>query len=314
MEIVGDFEKIIFVDEENTRLGPLAAALLAKKLIEADVHGYDVCSRGNVVLFPEPANPKIEEIAEGFGISLAEHRAVQLEDGDFSSRTLTIAIDNSSKAKVYEKYVSAANAFTLKEILDENGDIFFPLGASSEQYESAGENVERLVSDLARKLALMEEEKKQDAGEIMVVLGSDHAGYKMKLVLKEHLEEQGFETEDLGCFSEESCDYPDFARNVAEAVSSGDADKGVLICGTGIGMSIAANKVPGIRAALVTNEFMAQMTREHNDANVLCMGARVLDTETAVRLMDIFMNTPFSGEEKHKRRISKLEGGTAGDE
>ena len=317
MEFVGAIEKIIFVDEENTRLSPLAAELLKMKLSKAGVVGYNICSRGNVVLFPEPVNPMIEKIAENFGISLAQHQARQLEDGDFTSGTLTIAIDSSSKTKIYEQYVSATNAFTLKELMDETGDIFFPLGANAEQYESASENIERLVSDLAEKLAAVKEESEKDKAQeakVRLSIGSDHAGYKMKLVLKTHLEERGFEVEDVGCFSEESCDYPDFAKKVAGAVAGGTAEKGVLICGTGIGMSIAANKVPGIRAALVTNEFMAQMTREHNDANVLCMGARVLDTETAVHLLDIFLDTPFSEEEKHMRRISKLETKEAGSE
>lgn len=141
----------------------------------------------------------------------------------------------------------------------------------------------------------------------MIAMGSDHAGYELKLALKRHLEERGYETEDLGCFSTESCDYPDFARAVAEKVVSGEAEKGVLVCGTGIGMSIAANKVKGVRAAVVTEEFSAQATREHNDANILCLGARVLDEEKAVKLLDIFMDTPFSYGENHKRRIGKLE-------
>ena len=141
----------------------------------------------------------------------------------------------------------------------------------------------------------------------MIAMGSDHAGYELKLALAKHLKERGFEVEDFGCFGTESCDYPEFAQAVSQAVVSGKAEKGVLVCGTGIGMSIAANKVKGIRAAVITEEFSAQATREHNDANVLCLGARVVDEEKAVKLLDIFMDTPFSGEEKHMRRISKLE-------
>ncbi len=141
----------------------------------------------------------------------------------------------------------------------------------------------------------------------MICVGSDHAGYELKNALIEHLNDRGIETKDAGCYSTESCDYPDFAHQVCEAVVSGEAEAGLLVCGTGIGMSMAANKVKGIRAAVVTEEFSAKATREHNDANVLCLGARVLNEEQAVKLLDIFIDTPFSGEEKHIRRINKLE-------
>lgn len=141
----------------------------------------------------------------------------------------------------------------------------------------------------------------------MIAMGSDHAGYELKMQLAKHLKERGFEVKDFGCYGTQSCDYPEFAQAVAASVVSGEAEKGVLVCGTGIGMSIAANKVKGIRAAVVTEGFSAKATREHNDANIICLGARVLDTERAAALLDIFMDTPFSGEEKHMRRISKLE-------
>lgn len=143
----------------------------------------------------------------------------------------------------------------------------------------------------------------------MIAVGCDHAGYELKNELIRHLKDRGFEVEDLGTYSTDSCDYPDYAKKVCEEVVSGRAEKGLLVCGTGIGMSMAANKVRGIRAAVLTDEFSAQATREHNDANVLCLGARVLDTERAVKLLDIFLDTPFSEGANHIRRISKLEDG-----
>ena len=141
----------------------------------------------------------------------------------------------------------------------------------------------------------------------MIAVGSDHAGYEMKNELIQHLKDRGYEVEDLGTYSADSCDYPDYARKVAAEVVSGKAEKGLLVCGTGIGMSIAANKVRGIRAAVLSDEFSVQATREHNDANILCLGARVVDTEKAIRLLDIFLDTPFSEGANHLRRISKLE-------
>ena len=142
----------------------------------------------------------------------------------------------------------------------------------------------------------------------MIAIGSDHAGYELKNQLMEHLKNRGYEVKDYGTYSEASCDYPDYAKQVANAVAVGEAEKGLLVCGTGIGMSIAANKVKGIRAAVLSDEFSAEATRSHNDANILCLGARVVDYAKAERLLDIFLDTPFSAEEKHIRRISKIEG------
>ncbi|MCQ2530587.1 MAG: ribose 5-phosphate isomerase B [Lachnospiraceae bacterium] len=141
----------------------------------------------------------------------------------------------------------------------------------------------------------------------MIAIGSDHAGFEMKEALKKHLEEKGYEVKDFGTDSDQSCDYPEFAKAVSHCVADGVAEKGVLICGTGIGMSMAANKVKGIRAAVVGDAFSAQATREHNDANIICMGARVIDLEKATEFLDIFMSTDFSFGENHIRRIGKLE-------
>ena len=140
-----------------------------------------------------------------------------------------------------------------------------------------------------------------------IAIGSDHAGFEMKEVLKQHLIDRGYSVTDVGTFSDASCDYPDFAVEVADRVVAKEADKGVLICGTGIGMSMAANKVPGIRAAVVGDAFSAEATRSHNDANVLCMGARVISEDEAQQFLDIFLDTPFSEGENHIRRIGKLE-------
>ncbi|MBO4835517.1 MAG: ribose 5-phosphate isomerase B [Lachnospiraceae bacterium] len=140
-----------------------------------------------------------------------------------------------------------------------------------------------------------------------IAIGSDHAGFEMKEVLKQHLIDRGYSVTDVGTFSDASCDYPDFAVEVADRVVAKEADKGVLICGTGIGMSMAANKVPGIRAAVVGDAFSAEATRSHNDANVLCMGARVISEDEALQFLDIFLDTPFSEGENHIRRIGKLE-------
>jgi ribose 5-phosphate isomerase B len=141
----------------------------------------------------------------------------------------------------------------------------------------------------------------------MIALASDHGGYGLKQEIIKHLQERGLEYRDYGCDSEQSCDYPEFAHAAAHAVADGVCERGILICGTGIGISIAANKVPGIRAALCHDCFSAQATREHNDANMLAMGARVIGTGLALKIVDTFLDTPFSNDERHIRRIAQIE-------
>ena len=140
----------------------------------------------------------------------------------------------------------------------------------------------------------------------MIALASDHAGFALKEKIKKHLEELKFEICDFGTENEESCDYPVFAKKACEAVVSGQCDRAILVCGTGIGMSMAANKVKGIRAAVCTETFAAKYTRLHNDANVLCMGARVIGEGVAIEITDTFITTEFEGG-KHKRRIDMFE-------
>ena len=142
----------------------------------------------------------------------------------------------------------------------------------------------------------------------MIAIGSDHGGYALKQALMKHLDERGLAYKDFGAYSEASCDYPVYAKAVAGAITSGECERGILICGTGIGVSITANKIPGIRAALCGDCFSAEATRSHNDANILCMGARVVGEGLALKITDTFLDTPFSNDERHLRRISLIEG------
>ena len=141
----------------------------------------------------------------------------------------------------------------------------------------------------------------------MLAIACDHGGYAYKQTIMQHLADREIEYRDFGTFSPDSCDYPDYAQPVAKAVAAGDCEKGILICGTGIGMSITANKIRGIRAAVCGDSFSARATREHNDANILCLGARVISEAKALEITDIFLDTPFSGDERHSRRIAKIE-------
>lgn len=141
----------------------------------------------------------------------------------------------------------------------------------------------------------------------MIAIGSDHGGYDLKQKVIAHLQERGLACKDFGCPDKNSCDYPIYGAAVAKAVASGECDRGIVICTTGIGISITANKVKGIRCALCGDPVSARLTREHNDANVLAMGAAIIGERVALNIVDIFMDTPFSGEEKHQRRINEIE-------
>lgn len=140
------------------------------------------------------------------------------------------------------------------------------------------------------------------------MIGVDHAGFELKALVLEYLSGKGLRWEDAGTFGTESVDYPDFAFKVAQAVSSGRAALGLLVCGTGIGMSMAANRVPGVRAALCNDLFTARMARAHNNANILTMGSRVVGPGLALAIIETFLETPFE-KGRHLRRIKKLEGG-----
>lgn len=139
-----------------------------------------------------------------------------------------------------------------------------------------------------------------------IALGSDHGGFALKESIKKHLTEQGYEVEDFGTHSLESVDYPKYALKAAIAVSKGQCDRGILVCSTGIGISIAANKVKGIRAALCGDLLSARLTREHNDTNVLALGAFITGEKLALAIVDTWLATPFSGEERHQRRIDAI--------
>ena len=139
----------------------------------------------------------------------------------------------------------------------------------------------------------------------MIALGCDHGGFMLKQAVMKYLDEKGLEYKDFGTYTEESCDYPIYGEAVAKAIVSGECDRGIIICGTGIGISIAANKVKGIRAAVCHNEFTAQMCREHNNAQIMSMGARVLEEDMALRMVEIFLNTEFAGG-RHEIRVNKM--------
>lgn len=141
----------------------------------------------------------------------------------------------------------------------------------------------------------------------MIAIGSDHGGFELKNEIMRHLEKRGIEYRDYGTYTADACDYPVYGKAVAHAVADGECEYGIIICGTGIGISMAANKIPGIRAAVCGDCFSAEATRLHNNANILALGARVTGPGLALKIVDTFLDTPFSNEERHIRRISQIE-------
>lgn len=141
----------------------------------------------------------------------------------------------------------------------------------------------------------------------MIALGCDHGGFDLKQVVMEYLKEKGVEYRDFGCYDKTSCDYPDFGRTAARAVAEGECDRGIIICTTGIGISMVANRIKGVRAALCTDPYLAKMTRLHNDANILALGGGILGKDMALEIVEVFLNTEFSQGANHMRRIGKIE-------
>jgi len=140
----------------------------------------------------------------------------------------------------------------------------------------------------------------------MFALACDHGGFELMQEVKKYLDSAGYKYKDFGTYSSDSCDYPTVAIPAAKAIATGDCEKGIFICGTGIGMSIVANKIHGIRAALCTDCYMAEMTRSHNDANILVLGGRVTAVDLGIKIVETFLTTDFSNEEKHRRRVAML--------
>lgn len=188
-------------------------------------------------------------------------------------------------------------------------DIADPIGGSYEVYLNVRDQIEQGIVSM---LKFLEQSEAAGAAQSksgpthLIALGSDHAGYQLKEQIREYLQQQGVKFKDVGTASEESADYPDFARSVAEQVANQQARFGILVCATGVGMSMAANKVPGVRAALVCNEEMAALARQHNDANILCLGQKFTSPDEATHIIDTFLNSNFEGG-RHERRVGKFE-------
>lgn len=291
-------KKIIFVSTNNTCRSFIAESVLRKYLKDAHRRDIQVESKGLVVLFPEPVHTKAADLVRKSGIEIVDFKASQLTQEDVETSDLILTMNDKQKEKVLEDYHGYKEVATINEYANDEGAVIDPYGMDDEDYEHCFVQITQLIHKIwNHKLG----------GNEMIGIGSDHGGYELKQAVIKHLEEKGHAVKDYGCYSEESCDYPVYAKAVAEGILKDEVKQGILICGTGIGISITANKIKGIRAALCGDTFSARATREHNNANILALGARVTGEGLALDIVDTFLETKFSNDERHIRRINMIE-------
>ena len=291
-------KKIIFVSTNNTCRSFIAESVLRKYLKDAHRRDIQVESKGLVVLFPEPVHTKAADLVRKSGIEIIDFKASQLTQEDVETSDLILTMNDKQKEKVLEDYHGYKEVATINEYANDEGAVIDPYGMDDEDYEHCFVQITQLIHKIwNHKLG----------GNEMIGIGSDHGGYALKQAVIKHLEEKGHAVKDYGCYSEESCDYPVYAKAVAEGILKDEVKQGILICGTGIGISITANKIKGIRAALCGDTVSARATREHNNANILALGARVTGEGLALDIVDTFLETKFSNDERHIRRINMIE-------
>ena len=264
----------------------------------------------------QPPTPHSVQAMRELGADISAHRSRALTAELVREADYIFGMTHSHVDTIVLLYPQAADKTFLLREFDETleefeKDISDPIGGSYEVYEHCRNQIEQGVASL---LKFMEQHKILSAAHapkpvatVNFALGADHGGYELKEALKQHLRQRGLSLADFGAKAKEpGDDYPDFAQPVAEAVAAGQAELGLLVCTSGIGMEIAANKVPGVRAALVTDEQTAGLVRQHNNVNVLCLSGKNTAPETGRKILDAFLNAKFEGG-RHERRVLKLE-------
>lgn len=302
---------ILLVCTGNTCRSPMAARLLQLALNERKLgKDFTVSSAGIAALPGQPAAAHAVETIAAYGASLQDHKSRALDHSLVDGAWLILTMTQDHKESVLRLFPQAQErVYTLGEFAGEpfgrHWEVPDPYGQSVEVYQRTGEALRRALERVADRLAEGRSMEKRGVSGLKIAFGCDHAGIDLREPIRSVVEELGHTFEDFGPQTAESVDYPDFGAKVARAVASGDADLGIVVCGTGIGISIAANKVKGIRAALCSETFSARMSREHNNANVLALGARVVGPGLAQEIVRTFLTTEFAGG-RHQTRVEKI--------
>jgi RpiB/LacA/LacB family sugar-phosphate isomerase len=283
----------------------MAQAILTRLLQSSGtgVEEYEVLSAGLNTVDGLSTSPEAVKTMADEGIDITHHKSRQLDAGLILNADYILTMTCTQRNYLQEKFLDKAPLiYTIHEFAGEDDkDIIDPLGRGLEAYQECARQFKDLLPRVLNKIQGLE---KSDQEKRKLVIGGDHAGLELKNILIKTLESENYEILDCGTFSTESVDYPDFAEKVAAVVLK-QKITGIIICGTGIGISIAANKIPGIRAALCYNLETARLAREHNDANIIALGARMLDTQLAIDVVKTFLVTEFAAG-RHRRRVEKI--------
>ena len=281
---------------------------------------YRIASAGLETVHGQSPHELSIQAMEEIGVDMGTLRSLILSERMIAEADYIFGMTRKHIDQIVKAHPRAEDkVFLLREFDDslepEDKEIADPIGGSIEVHIHCRNQIEQAVKFLIGYLQrwdVIKTSSEEPAAVDSVAIGSDHAGYELKEFLKRHLQKKHIRTKDFGPESNRSADYPDYAKAVSQSVARGNFEVGILVCGTGIGMSIAANKQPGVRAGLVLDEHMAELARRHNNANVLCLGARRTTPELAVKMIDAFFDSHFEGG-RHQRRISKLENGNSND-
>ena len=301
---------VLFVCTGNVCRSPMAEGIFRRAVQERG--DYKVVSAGLGAMEGQPPSPHAVDAVKELGVDISTQRSRMLTPELVGQADYIFGMTHSHIDTVMMLFPAAAEKTFLLREFDETldhfeKDISDPIGGSYEVYLTCRDQIEQGIASLLRFLdGGMAPGVALQGRPAAVALGADHGGFELKEALKRHLEKRGVSVADFGAQSTETSDYPDFAHAVAQSVAHRRAEFGVLICTTGLGMSIAANKVPGVRAALVADEATAELARRHNNANVLCLAGKTTPPEAAAKILDAFLSAPFEGG-RHERRLSKME-------
>jgi glycine hydroxymethyltransferase len=304
-------KKILFVCTGNVCRSPMAEGLFRHA---TGGNGFQVRSAGVGAIEGQPPSTHAVQALQELGIDISHQRSHMLNAQLVQESDYIFGMTHGHVDAVTMLFpLASEKTFLLREFDDTldffEKDIPDPIGGSYEVYLHCRDQIEQGIASIMKFLeqnASVLPSSTEPRQISRIAIGADHAGMQLKTMIKSHLDSRGLLIHDLGAFSEESADYPDFARAVAQSVVHGQNNLGILVCSSGVGMSIAANKVPGIRAALVFNQELARLARQHNNANILCLGQKFTSPEEALKIVEVFLDVPFEGG-RHERRIKKME-------